>query len=143
MGNTLSLEFSGFEELLTELDKLEGDMKTVVEDALTQMAETVADDTLEAVEESKLPAGGKYSVGDTKKSVVTNPTVSWIGSVAEIAVGFDYSKKGSGGLLITGTPRMKPVAALQTIYKRKKYRQWLEEGMQEIVMDAIKEALGG
>ena len=142
MGNTLSLEFKGFEELLTELDKLEGDLKTVVDDALTQMAETVAEDTLEAVEKSNLPAGGKYSIGDTKKSIVNNPTVSWIGSVAEIAVGFDYSKNGSGGLLITGTPRMKPVAALQTIYKRKKYRQWLEEGMQEIVMDAIKEALG-
>lgn len=141
--NTLSLEFKGFEELVTLLDKLDGDIKSVVDDALTQMAETVAEDTLEAVSKSNLPAQGKYSIGDTEKSIVKNPKVSWVGSVAEIGVGFDYSKPGSGGLLITGTPRMKPVTALKTIYKQKKYRQWLEEGMQDIVMDAIKEVLGG
>lgn len=141
--NTLALEFSGFEELVTMLDKLDGDIKSVVDDALTQMAETVAEDTLDAVSKSNLPAQGKYSIGDTEKSIVKNPKVSWVGEVAEIGVGFDYSKQGSGGLLITGTPRMKPVTALKTIYKQKKYRQWLEEGMQDIVMDAIKEVLGG
>lgn len=141
--NTLKLELSGFGALLTELDKLGGDLKPVITDALTQMGETIGDDTMDAVSKSNLPASGKYSRGDTEKSIVRNPKVNWQGQLAEINVGFDYGKDGAGGVLITGTPRMKPVHALQRIYKQKKYMKQRETDMSDIVMDAIHERLGG
>ena len=141
--NTLRLDFSGFNDLVTRLDKLGGDIQEVVEDALMQAGETIADDTIEAMGKINLPAQGKYSKGDTIKSIIKNPRVVWSGPIASINVGFDYDKPGAGGFLITGTPRMKPNAALQKIYKRKKYMDWISQGMQEIVTDAINEKLGG
>ena len=140
--NTLRLELSGFKELLTKLDKLGGDVPGVVEDALVQAAGTSADDTLAALADANLPAGGKFSGGDTKASVVTNPRVEWSGTTASVGVGFDYDKPGAGGLLITGTPKMKPDYALQKMYKKKGYMQKIQDDMRKIVTDAISKRMG-
>ena len=140
--NTLKLELSGFKELLTKLDKLGGDVPEVVEDALTQAAGTIADDTLAALDDAHLPAGGKYSRGDTKASVVTKPRVDWEGTTASVGVGFDYDKPGAGGLLITGTPKMKPDYALQKMYKKKGCMQKIQDDMRKIVTDAISKRMG-
>lgn len=142
--NTLRLDLSGFDELLTELDRLGGDLEAVVEEALRFAAESVSEDTKEAVETVKyLPAHGKYSHGDTLKSVVKHPKVEWEGTTAVAPVGFDYGEPGAGGLLITGTPKMKPNPELERIYTRKKYMKWILEGMMDNVTDAIADRLGG
>lgn len=143
--NTLKLQLSGFEELLTKLDKLGGDLKKVTTNALEQAGETIEWDTKEAVQKPNLPAKGKYSSKrkDTEKSIVENPKVVWSGTQAEINVGFDYGKPGAGGFLITGTPRMKPDYALQKIYKRKAYMSQIQKDMSEIVNDAIVDRMGG
>ncbi len=140
--NTLRLELGGFKELITKLDSLQGDVKKAVTDSLEQAGETIEYDTLEAVEQSNLPAQGIYSKGDTKKSVVRNPKVEWVGTVGSIGVGFDYSKPGAGGILITGTPRMKPDAQLQKIYKRKKYMQQIQADIADVINDYIQEKMG-
>lgn len=139
--NTLKLELSGFNEMLTRLDKLGGDIKEVVEDALGQAAETVEWDTKDALADANLPAGGDYSDGDTMESVVSDARVDWSGTTASIGVGFDYGKPGAGGFLITGTPKMDPDYELQKIYKRKKYMQQIQEDMREIVADEIDRRL--
>lgn len=141
--NTLKLQLDGFNELLTKLDRLGGDLKPVIEDALTQAGETITEDTLEALGDSNLPAGGKYSTGDTDSSVVRNPRVEWEGTTASIGVGFDFGKPGAGGYLISGTPKMKPDYALQAIYKKKKYMTNLQNDMKDIVNDAIIEKMEG
>lgn len=141
--NTLRLDLSGFKELMTQLDELGGDLIKVTEDALTQAGETIGEDTRDAVQKTNLPAAGKYSQPDTEKAVVTHPQVEWTGMTASIGVGFDYSKSGAGGFLITGTPRMKPVAGLQEIHKRKKYMSNIQKEMSEIISDAIAERMEG
>ena len=141
--NTLNLDTSGIETLITRLEGLGGGVKKAVEDALDQAGETISDDTKEAMNTANLPAGGKYSRGNTLKSIVENPKVTWNGTQAEIPVGFDYSKPGAGGLLITGTPRMKPNAALQTIYKRKTYTSKIQADMAEVVDGYIREKMEG
>lgn len=139
----MKLELGGFEELLDKLDKIGGDLKPVVTDALEQAGETIEWDTKDAVAKSNLPAKGKFSKGATEKSIVSNPKVKWTAGVAEIGVGFDYGKDGAGGFLITGTPRMKPDQALLTMYKRKKYMIKVRSEMEEIVNDAIVEIMEG
>lgn len=141
--NTLKLQIGGFQELITKLDSLQGDVKKAVTDALEQAGETIGEDTLDAVDNANLPAKGVYSKGHTKASIITNPTVHWSGNQAEIGVGFDYSKKGAGGFLITGTPRMKPDYELQKIYKRKKYMNQIQNDMADVVNDYIKEKMEG
>lgn len=138
--NTLRLDTSGFEQLITKLDELQGNVKQAVTDALLQAAETVHDDTKDALREQFLPAGGKYSTGDTELSLV-DPVVEWHGTLAVAPVGFDYGEKGAGGYLISGTPRMAPDRKLEEIYTRKRYMKRLQADMQEVVEDYISDAM--
>lgn len=141
--NTLKLETKGLEQLIDHLKELDGDVKKAVTDALEQVGETITDDTHNALKAPNLPAGGRYSSGDTAKSVVS-PKVTWTGGTqAEMGVGFDYSKPGAGGFLISGTPRMKPDDSLQQIYKRKKYMRAIQQDMADVIEDYIVDALKG
>lgn len=143
--NTLNLDTSGLDELINKLKKLEGDVKGAVTDAMEQAAQTIEEDTREAVQPPNLPAMGKYQgkEKDTEKAIVTGAKVTWSGTTAEINVGFDYSKPGAGGFLITGTPRMAPDKALNKIYKQKKYMTQLQADMGEVVNDYIKKQMEG
>lgn len=140
MGRRIKFGFDtkGFEDLAARFDGLGGDLQAFFTDQLEQIGETVGEDTLEAVRASNLPAGGKYSQGDTAKSIIQNPKVSWTGNIGSLPIGFDYAKPGAGGFLITGTPRMKPDYQLETIYARKKYCA----GLMKEVSDALTEEIG-
>jgi hypothetical protein len=141
--NTLKLDTEGFDRLISHLKELEGDVQTAVTDALEQSGETITEDTHDALAKPNLPAGGEYSQGYTEQSVV-DPQVRWIGgTLAEMGVGFDYSKKGAGGFLISGTPRMRPDTELQRIYRRKKYMRDIQNDMADVVQDYIVQALRG
>ena len=140
--NKLSLDLSGFEELIVKLEGLEGDVKKVLTDGLEQVADTVQEDTREAMANRYLPATGKYSTGDTKKSIA-EPKVVWSGTVAEVGLGFDKTKPGAGGFLISGTPRMQPDAELAKIYTKKKYKQGIQDDMIAVVEDAIDRVMEG
>ena len=140
--NTLRLDTSGFEELIVKLESINGNVKAAVTDALLQAGETVRDDTVDALQDKFLPAGGRFSTGETKLSVV-EPSVEWSGTTAVAPVGFDYGENGAGGYLISGTPRMQPDARLEQIYTRKKYMRQLQEDMQEVISDYITEKMGG
>ena len=140
--NTLRLDTSGFEVLIEKLDEVQGNVKAAVTDALLQAAETVHDDTVDAMRDEYLPRHGDYSSGDTKKTIVP-AAVEWNGTVASVSVGFDYGEKGAGGFLISGTPRMDPNRKLEQIYTRKKYMRQLQEDMQEVISDYIEEKMEG
>lgn len=140
--NILKLDTTGFDRLIDHLKELDGEVQKAVTDALEQAGETITADTHEAVSPPNLPRGGKYSHGDTEASIVA-PKVSWVGTTAEMPVGFDFAKPGAGGYLITGTPKMRPDMALQKIYKRKKYMHDIQNDMAEVVQDYIAKALRG
>ena len=139
----LSIEGNIFAEYAEKIDRLGGDLKKVFTDALEQAAEEIQDDTIDAVAKSNLPAQGKYSKGDTEDSIVRNAKVTWSGSVGEIPVGFDKTKPGAGGWLITGTPRMRPDHELQAIYKQQKYANHIKKGMKEIFEDEVERIMKG
>lgn len=139
--NTLRLDTSGFEGILRKLDSLGGNVERAVDDALGKAAETIAMSTEAAVDNVNLPAGGKYSIGLTKESIIRNAQVKWDGDTAWVPVGFDFSKPGAGGFLITGTPRMKPDYELNKIYKQKRYMNLIQKGMEEIILNSIVEKM--
>lgn len=135
--NTLNLDLSGFEEALTRLEDLGGDVKQAVSDGLTAAAAKIANDTEKALNAPSLPARGKYSSGDTEKTIVRDARVEWEGTVASIAVGFDFSKPGAGGFLISGTPRMQPDKELNKMYKQKRYMNQIAKVIENSVADHI------
>lgn len=141
MGATLKLDLKGFSELVTKLDGLVDDVRPVVSEALEKAAHKVETDTIAALAKAELPAHGKYSRGDTERSVVTGARAEWSGNQAEIGVGFDYDKPGAGGYLITGTPKMKPDKKLNAMYKGKKYMRDVESEMAEVITQAITDAM--
>ena len=142
MGNLMRLDTSGFQELIAKIDALEGNVKGAVEDALGQSAETIREDTIDALSPSYLPARGRYSHGDTKRSVVSDNSVHWEGLTAYVPVGFDFSKPGAGGYLISGTPRMRPNMMLNKMYRQKSYMKQIQEDMWDVFMDYLNEAMG-
>ena len=135
--NTLKLDTSGFTELLQKLEGLGGDVKRAVNHALSQSSKTIADDTEDAMAPSNLPAKGKYSKGTTKEAIIHDNRVRWEGMVGWVPVGFDFSKPGAGGYLITGTPRMQPDRALNRMYKQKRYMRKIQEDMGDVIMDYV------
>ena len=139
----LSIDFSNFSDYAERLDELGADLKKVFADAMEQAAETVQEDTLEALSSAYLPADGIYSKGITKQQVITNAKVEWSGYVGEIGLGFDKSKPGAGGFLITGTPRMQPDYKLEDIYGRRKYENQIKKDIEEVLQAEIDRIMGG
>lgn len=141
--NTLKLDTKGLEPLIKKLDSIGGDVKGAVNTALTKAGQTIAQSTENAISATNLPAGGKYSKGTTKESIIRDAQVRWEGDTAWVPVGFDFSKPGAGGFLITGTPRMKPDYELNKIYKQKRYMNLIQKGMEEIILNSIVEKMEG
>jgi hypothetical protein len=142
-GKMLSIDFSAFSDYAEQLDNLGADLKQVIGDAMDQAAETVQDDVIEAMSAVNLPAGGKYSQGDTMSQIIKDAKTVWHGSQGEIGLGFDKTKAGAGGFLITGTPKMRPNYALEDIFSRKKYLTKIMKQISEELQDAIDERIGG
>lgn len=141
--NTLKLDTKGLEPLIKKLDSIGGDVKGVVNTALTKAAQTIAESTESAISTANLPEQGKYSTGATKQSIIRDVQVKWDGDTAWVPVGFDFSKPGAGGYLIKGTPRMKPDYELNKIYKQKRYMNLIQKGMEEIILNSIVEKMEG
>ena len=110
---------------------------------MEQTAETVEVDTIAALGSGNLPAGGKYSQGDTLASVVRDAKAEKKGFEVTIDIGFDKTKKGAGGFLVTGTPKMQPDYALEAIYGSKKYESQLKKDINQLLTDELEERLGG
>lgn len=143
MGTTLKLDTSGLDAYLKRLASLGGDVRAAAEKALREAAEQIRDDTLEALSAPHLPAGGKYSTNpsQTKESVVTDTTPKWEGQTAWVPVGFDYSKPGAGGYLISGTPKMDPDKQLNKMYRGKKYMRAIQDDIADAILAEIAEAM--
>ena len=112
--NRIGLQVAGFEEYMAKLDEVGGKsaMKRGVEEALKESKKYV--NPLIEQSMTKLPAGGRYSTGDTKRSLDKDMSVEWQGTTASIKVGFDFSESGLKSIfLMYGTPRMKPVTGLK------------------------------
>lgn len=140
--NYIAVDFSAFAEYAEKLDRLGADLKDVIGDAMEEAAKQVQEDTADAVESANLPAGGQYSDGETRASIVRDVTPKWSGSVGEVHLGFDKSKPGAGGFLITGTPKMAPDAALAEMYSGRKYQRQINKMIEERLQKALDE-LGG
>lgn len=144
----LNMALNGLEELAERLQDVGGDIKKTMSDVLEDFADEITTATERAVRKEFLPAEGEYMKGSTERSIIRDAKPEWNGYVASIGVGFDKLKPGSGGWLITGTPRMKPDLELQKIYggwakAQSKFIKDLNLDARQIMLDAIEEAMEG
>ncbi len=139
--NTFTLDTAPLEGFVQKIIDLDGDAREAVESALEQAAETISDDTLDAVAPGNLPAQGRYSTGATEASVLRDQKARWTGTTAWIPVGFDFTMPGAGGYLISGTPKMAPVAQLRKMYKQKRYMADIQKDITDVLEDALVRAM--
>ena len=135
--NIMKLDTEWLERFMVKIDELGGNVKKVTELTLKKAAIKVQNDTVIAASKPNLPALGRYSGGDTDASIIHFPKVEWEGLSAWVGVGFDWDKPGAGGLLIAGTPKMKPDAKLRKMYKGKSYAASINNEMLEEVWDEM------
>lgn len=141
--NKVQFDFSALSDIVEKLDKARADLEKVIQEVLEDAAEEITQDTIDALGHAYLPAGGRYSTGDTLESVIADPKVETKGTMMEVGVGFDKSKKGAGGWLISGTPKMAPDKKLADIYTAKKYENKLMKEIQAKLEDKLDEIVGG
>lgn len=96
-----------------------------------------------AVQASNLPAGGKYSTGDTLESIDKTMTAAWSGNIATMPLGFDMSKSGLASIMLMyGTPKMAPAPGLhEALYGTASMRRARKE--QEAAILKVLERVGG
>ena len=140
--NAIWVDFNGFADLAEQLDMLGADLHEIFQDVMEQTAETIQEDTESALASGNLPAGGQYSRGNTANSIVQSPSVTWSGEVGEIPLGFEFSKPGAGGFLITGTPRMRPDYELERIYSGRKYENDIKRDIEDYLQAEINSRIG-
>ena len=141
--NYINVDFSCFAEYAEKLDLLGQDLKKIFEEVMEDAGADIADDTEAAIASGNLPAGGKYSKGATQKALIKSPKVRWSGMRGELPLGFDKDVPGSGGWLITGTPKMRPDYKLQDIYGRKTYEAKVRRQIRKALQKAIDKHMGG
>lgn len=142
--NKIGLQFNGWEDYMSKLDELGGTqvMKKGVEEALIESKKHV--NPLIEKSMAKLPAGGKYSSGNTKQSIDKDNKVEWEGMTGTIKVGFDFSKSGVTSIfLMYGTPRMKPVSGLKGAIYGAKTQKEIAEIQEKVLSDVIKRVMEG
>nr|DAD71181.1 MAG TPA: hypothetical protein [Siphoviridae sp. ctkyH28] len=100
-------------------------------------------DIRSAVQPGNLPAGGKYSHGDTAKSIDTTTAVEWEGNIASLHLGFDMDKSGLTSIfLMYGTPKMQPAQGLREAVYGENTRRRVRKAMEEAI-EKVLERLGG
>ena len=139
--NFINIDFSAFERYAEKLEDLGADLVPVFTEAMEKAGKKVAEDTGTAVQAANLPATGNYSRGATRESIINDPRVSWSGDLGTLPLGFDKTKPGAGGWLITGTPFMRPDYALEKIYSSKSYERQIKTEIEQSLQKAIDERM--
>lgn len=135
--NKIGLEVKGFEEMITHLDELEGDLNEAVSGCLRVANNTVASKLEQDIHKHK-------RTGLTAGSIVTKANVKWEGSMASVDVGFDLKKGGMPSIfLMYGTPRMaKDQSLYDDIYGTRTKRE-IAKKQEAIMSGMIKKRMGG
>ena len=142
--NRIGLQFEGWEETLAKLDELGGTqlMKQATATALIESKKHVNPKIEQAM--ARLPAGGRYSTGDTKKSIDRDMSVDWQGLTASIKLGFNFKESGMTSIfLMYGTPRMSPVKGLKNAIYGAKTKKEIAQIQSEAINKIIKRTMEG
>ena len=142
----IGLQSNCFEDLMSKLDEVGSTqaMKQGVESALKVSKAHINTKLNAAMQKGNLPAGGKYSTGDTKTSIDEDMNVEWAGLQASIKVGFKFKESGLTSIfLMYGTPKQAPVPGLYDAIYGNKTKKELGKLQTEAMNKVIKRIMEG
>lgn len=134
--NKIGLQFEGWQEVIANLDKLQGDVEKATEQALFESQKIVAQNVHAAMK-------SHHKTGSTEESTEETGKVEWEGKTAAIEVGFNLAHGGMPSIfLMYGTPRMpKDIAVYNAVYGSKTKKE-VSEKQFEIFLRAVAERMG-
>ncbi|MBC9722086.1 MAG: hypothetical protein H9W82_12500 [Lactobacillus sp.] len=137
------LKIKGMDELIAKFEKMS---KGALEPAMTEGLKDVQNYLNERLDKTlvnaKLPAQGKYSTGDTKKSIVRDQVVTKENDSISIKLGFNLKESGLTSIyLMYGTPRMAPAKGLHAVFNGAKSRREAKEIFEQRVQKEIKKIM--
>lgn len=143
--NKVGLQFDGLEQMIKDLEAVQGNLKAVTEEALIESKKHVNEELKRVTVKENYPAKGKYSrkTNNTASSIDTDMTVQWEGMTASIKIGYDMKVSGLASIfLLYGTPRHKPpMKAVRKMYNAiygVKMRKEVGEIQRKVFENAIK-----
>lgn len=93
-------------------------VKRAVQGGMLATKKQVNSEVTAAMQSGNLPAGGKYSTGDTMGHLNEEMTVDWEGNMARLKLGFNMEGGGITSIfLMYGTPRHAPASGLREALK--------------------------
>lgn len=135
--NRVRLQFDGFQEYAERIDRLNGDLKSIMTEALVESKKLVTPGIKKRMEKH-------HRTGVTESMINEMNEVTWDGPIGEIKVGFSFGN-GEGFpsiFLMYGTPRMKKDTALYNSIYGSKIKKQISE-LQKEIFERELERLGG
>lgn len=136
------IESTGFDSILKRMKKLEMDSKKAAEKALIETHKEVTNRVDESLADQYMPAHGKYSVGEMKNMLKRKADVKWVGTCAEVSVGFDLKEYLVPLYVIYGTPMMSKNVQLYNALFSSKTKKKVTELQKEVFQKMIRDAGG-
>ncbi len=137
-GRAIGFDYSALENLIKQVEDLEGNLDVAIEQALKESQEEVTKGLKEEMKRHN-------RTGKTVESLVENPDVRKKGIKSyEIDVGFDISNGGLPSIfLMYGTPKMEKDTKLFSALYGKKTREKIIKIQEEVFMRYIAKLYGG
>ncbi len=108
----MSITFSGFDDLATEIDRMGGNLTKAVNDALEDTQKIVKDNLTSAASVYISKGRKGYATGKMYDAIITDTRIDWAGTTAEVNVGFSTNGGATKAgfmhsiFIMYGTPRM-------------------------------------
>lgn len=139
----MKMDFSGFDQLARNLEALGGDLQKIEEKALEKTFDIVTEKAKAAANKENYPAKGKFSGGDTAKSLVEECKIYYQGTMATVKVGFNIYEGGLQSIfMMYGTPRHMKVQAMYDAFFGKKTLDEVRKAQYEVLFDAVRRLEG-
>ena len=133
------LKLTGFKELMEKYESIEnGILEPAISKGLCDVQDYLNERLDKTLINAKLPAGGKYSKGGVKKSIVSDHQITKDKDYLSIKLGFKLDAEGFPSLMLMyGTPRMKPAKGLHACFNGAKSRREAGEIFERTVSEEI------
>ena len=120
-----TMSFTGFEEIVRDIEKIGGDLPGAIEKAVEKSGEIATQEYLKVVDKHR------YS-GITEDSIVKNLKAKNDGRRITLQTGFDLKKGGSASIFLDrGVPTIKPLKFIAKIKRNKAVKGAIEDTLEK------------
>lgn len=136
MSNRVYLEFEGFDNVISKLNKLGGNIKGTTEKALKKIHTIITQKAEEAITPHN-------KTRQTEKSLRKEAEIEWEGTIASVKTGFSISEGGLASIfLMYGTPRQGKDQKMYNAFWSKSTRDEVQKAQEEIFYNEIRRLNG-